>query len=104
MTRAEVVLWQALRGKKLAGLKFRRQQVLGAYIADFFCASCRLVVELDGAAHTHEEAQAHDAIRDRWLASQNLCVLRLPNSLVLADLDAALMSIMRAAGRQQEPG
>jgi len=97
MTRSEIALWQALRGKQLEGLKFRRQQVIGPYVADFFCAAGRLVVELDGGAHTDEDAQAHDARRDQWIAAQGLRILRVPNSLVIEDLSRALRLIVQAA-------
>ncbi len=103
MTRAEAILWQALRGKRLDGLKFRRQQVIGPYIADFFCASCRLIVELDGAAHSDEDAQAHDRRRDQWIASQDLRVLRIPNRLVEGDLDGALRTVLRVARGPEQP-
>ncbi len=46
-TTAEKLLWEALRGRRLAGLKFHRQDVIGPFIADFYCASARLVVEVD---------------------------------------------------------
>jgi very-short-patch-repair endonuclease len=50
-TQAEEGLWVALRGRRLAGLKFRRQEVIGPFIADFYCASARLIVEVDGDIH-----------------------------------------------------
>ena len=97
MTRSEIALWQALRGKQLEGLKFRRQQVLGPYVADFFCAASRLVVELDGGAHSDEDAQTHDARRDQWIAAQGLRILRMPNRMVAEDLSGALALIAQAA-------
>ncbi len=97
MTRAEVVLWQALRGKQLQGLKFRRQQVIGPYVVDFFCASSRVIVELDGGVHAGEDAQVHDARRDQWIESQELRILRIPNATVMNDLGAALVLIVQAA-------
>ncbi|MBI5941763.1 MAG: DUF559 domain-containing protein [Caulobacterales bacterium] len=97
MTRTEITLWQTLRGKQLEGLKFRRQQVIGPYVVDFFCAASRLVVELDGGAHADEDAQAHDARRDQWIAAQGLRILRIPNGLVIDDLASALALIVQAA-------
>ncbi len=104
MTRAEVALWQALRGKQLDGLKFRRQQVIGPYIVDFFCASSRLIVELDGGVHADEDAQAHDAQRDQWIAAQDLRIVRIPNSVVMDDLSAALVLIAQAARFSRRSG
>ena len=62
-TPAEDKLWQALRAKKLKGWKFRRQQVLLGYIADFYCEEADLCVELDGAVHGHIDQKAWDAAR-----------------------------------------
>lgn len=97
MTRAEVTLWQTLRGKQLEGLKFRRQQVIGPYVVDFFCAASRLVIELDGGAHADEDAHAHDARRDRWIAAQGLRILRIQNHMVTDDLPGALAMIAQEA-------
>ena len=83
MTYAETLLWNALRRNGLAGLHFRRQAPIGPYIADFLCASERLIVELDGAPHEKPEQQAHDRARDAWLRRNGYVVLRLPNDLVI---------------------
>lgn len=50
-TAAEKLLWSALKGKQLKGLKFRRQHPIGNYFADFACLSARLIIELDGVQH-----------------------------------------------------
>jgi len=97
LTRAEMTLWQALRGKQLEGLKFRRQQVIGPYVVDFFCAASRLVIELDGGAHADEDARAHDARRDQWIAAQGLRILRIQNRMVVDNLPGALTMIVQEA-------
>ena len=51
-TKAENVLWQALRNKQLEGLKFKRQVPLDGYILDFVCFDARLIVEVDGGQHS----------------------------------------------------
>jgi very-short-patch-repair endonuclease len=51
-TDAERRLWQLLRGKQVAHLRFRRQQPVGSYIADFLCPAAKLIIELDGGQHT----------------------------------------------------
>jgi very-short-patch-repair endonuclease len=56
MTEAENILWQSLRGSRLAGLKFRRQQVIEGFIADFFCHGAKLVVEIDGPVSAPENS------------------------------------------------
>ena len=60
LTPAEARLWLYLKGGQLLGRKFRRQHSFGAFILDFYCPSERLAIELDGAAHDHDAAQAHD--------------------------------------------
>jgi very-short-patch-repair endonuclease len=91
-------LWEALRGGQFAGLKFRRQTVMGRYIADFYCPAIRLVVEVDGV--THADA-AGDAERDAWMASENIRVLRFWNNEVMTNLPGVLEVIAEAArGRE----
>lgn len=70
MTVAENLLWQALRGRRLEGFKFRRQIAIGPYVADFACLRAKLVVELDGAPHDDPGRQDHDTVRDDWLSQQ----------------------------------
>ena len=67
-TPPEMVFWNLVRNRRLGGLKFRRQQPLGPYIADFYCADARLVVEIDGAVH--DERTERDAQRDAWLREE----------------------------------
>jgi very-short-patch-repair endonuclease len=72
-------LWKLLRDRRLAGLKFRRQVVLGRYIVDFICFRHRLIVEADGP---HHEDRAQDVERDEWLRAQGFSVLRFPNQQI----------------------
>jgi very-short-patch-repair endonuclease len=90
-TRSEYLLWQALRGKKLAGIKFRRQHPIGPWIVDFYAPACRLVVEVDGPVHdTQWEA---DQIRQDLLERLGLRFLRISSELVERDLEASLEMI-----------
>jgi len=75
-TATERVLWDRLRQRKLAGLKFRRQAAVGPYVLDFLCLRHRLVVEADGPFHD----PGRDAVRDDWLTAQGFRVLRFSNS------------------------
>ena len=70
-TEPEKRLWRALSGSKLAGFKFRRQAVIGPYIADFLCPQKALVVEVDGDTH----AEGVDAVRDAWLVAHGYIVV-----------------------------
>jgi very-short-patch-repair endonuclease len=79
-TPAERELWELVRSGR-CGARFRRQQPVGTFIVDFYCASATLVIELDGAGHA--ERQAYDAARTAWLEGKGLTVLRFPNADVL---------------------
>lgn len=56
-TKAESLLWQQLKGKQVAGFKFRRQYSVGKFVLDFYCAERKLAIELDGSSHDGEDAQ-----------------------------------------------
>jgi very-short-patch-repair endonuclease len=86
----ELTLWAALTNRRL-GVSFRRQVPLAGYIADFVCASRRLVVEVDGAHHV--ERRGADGRRDAVFRRLGFRVLRLPARLVLSDLPRALATI-----------
>jgi BirA family biotin operon repressor/biotin-[acetyl-CoA-carboxylase] ligase len=82
-TPAERKLWQVRRGHRLGGLKFRRQIPLGPYIADFYCASARLVIEVDGVSHFDAPG---DAGRDAWMAKHGIRIHRVSNRDVLSNV------------------
>lgn len=92
-TDAEHKLWSVLRGGQLDGLKFRRQHPVPPYTVDFFCASAKLVIELDGSQHSEES----DATRTRFLQSRGLVVLRFWNNQVLTEIEAVVEAIFEAA-------
>ena len=79
-TEAERTLWKLLRGKRLFGWKFKRQQPIGRYIVDFVCFESRLIVEADGSQHAESHA---DCERDIYLGQQGFRVLRLWNNEIL---------------------
>ncbi|NJK38225.1 MAG: endonuclease domain-containing protein, partial [Oscillatoriales cyanobacterium SM2_3_0] len=93
-TPSENILWQALRGRKLEGRKFKRQQPIGAFIVDFFCSAERLIVEVDGIVH--ESQQEADQQRQELLESLGLRVVRVASELVETDLDVALAVVRQA--------
>jgi len=76
-TPAEATAWQLLRGRRTLGLKFRRQHVIAGFIVDFYCASLRLVLELDGGIHDHPVQAEYDAIRTQILSLLAIDVLRI---------------------------
>ena len=93
-TPSEAILWQALRNRKLEGKKFRRQQPIGCFIVDFFCAAERLIVEVDGAIH--ESQKILDQQRQELLESLELRFIRVSSDLVETNLSAALEIISHA--------
>jgi very-short-patch-repair endonuclease len=96
-TFTERALWTLLRNRRLAGLKFRRQVPIGDYVVDFLCFSHHLVVEADGPMHDPHR----DAVRDAWLRSKGLRVLRFPNGQITLYPDSVLDEICKATGRQR---
>ncbi|HEY46779.1 MAG TPA: endonuclease domain-containing protein [Anaerolineae bacterium] len=76
-THTERILWHELCGRRLAGLKFRRQYPVGPYIVDFFCAEKKLVIEIDGDSHVDDLER--EAIRTEWLENQGFRVMRFTN-------------------------
>lgn len=92
-TQSEEILWQALRGAKLEGRKFRRQQPIGCFVVDFFCAAERLIVEVDGSVHDSEEQRKLDRQRQTLLESLGLRFLRLSARAVETDLPTCLHTI-----------
>jgi very-short-patch-repair endonuclease len=94
MTDAERELWLLLRGGRLSGLKFRRQHPFPPYVLDFYCASEKLVIELDGSQHSEKA----DAARTTFLRRSGLTVLRFWDNHVLTETDAVLEAILDAVG------
>lgn len=93
MTAAEAMVWRALRGSRLAGLKFRRQGPIGPYGADFLCHEAKIIVEIDGPLHDDPEQSLRDRERDAWLKSRRLRVLRFPNDLALVGTDILVRQV-----------
>ena len=95
-TKPEQLIWAALRNRRLAGLKFRRQHSIGPYIVDFICVEEHLIVELDGGYH--DDVVDEDLARQRFLQSQGYTVLRFWNEDVLQDVESVATAIVKAAG------
>ena len=100
MTPAEEVLWSVLRRNALAGLQFRRQHPIGRFILDFYCASKKLCIELDGPIHDAQPDR--DEARTQALAHQQIRVIRFRNEEVLSDLASVVRRIEIAAGEHAE--
>ena len=100
-TPAEAALWQALRGRRCAGMKFRRQHAVGPFILDFYCAEAHLVVEVDGTIHDSPDVKEHDALRSEHLERYGYRVLRVRNEDVIADLPGVL-AMIEQVGKEEE--
>jgi very-short-patch-repair endonuclease len=97
MTPPEVRLWTSLRGKRLRGLKFRRQHPIGPFVLDFYCAEAKLAVEVDGQTHAHPDRIAHDHKRTTWLSRQGVRVVRLAAEDVRVNLEGVVDFLARTA-------
>ncbi len=82
-TRAEDVLWELLRDRKLENIKFRRQYGVGGYILDFYAPQYKLAIELDGSVHDTLDAKEYDRIRDEYLREVGIEILRIRNEDVV---------------------
>ncbi len=101
MTPAEQALWEALRERRLDGLRFRRQHPVGQFVLDFYCSRYKLVVELDGGVH--ESQQEQDAARTAFLSAYGYQVVRFRNEEVFSNLPSVLEAIAAAAEEEREP-
>ena len=90
-TPTEALLWESLRNRRLAGLKFRRQHPVGPFVVDFCCPDRRLAIELDGDVHSTQREQ--DAEREELLAKAGYRMLRFNNQAVQNDLPSVLVQI-----------
>ena len=96
-TEAEKLLWSYLRNKKLNNLKFKRQFSVRKYVIDFYCPSRKLAIELDGDIHLEKQVREHDEIRDNYLRSLRIQILRINNQDVFNDIYKVLDKIQQAA-------
>ena len=102
-TEAEEVLWNALKGKQLAGYKFRRQHPASRYILDFYCHVAQLAVEVDGGYHLNPEQKLYDAMRTDHLVELGISEIRFTNDEVLNNLQKVLDDILNALRNQLKP-
>lgn len=100
-TAPEQSLWQRLRNRQLAGMKFRRQVPVGRYIVDFLCLEAMLVVEVDG--DTHAFSQAADVERTAFLEREGYRVIRFTNAQVIDEAEGVLEHILACAQRPHPP-
>jgi len=101
MTVAEIRLWHHLRAGRFDNRKFRRQTVIGPYIADFTCRAAMLVVEIDG--DTHAMQVPYDARRTAFLEEQGWRVIRFTNAGVMRNLEGVLQQLQSLLSPSPNP-
>jgi very-short-patch-repair endonuclease len=97
----ERLFWSYLRDRKLGGWKFRRQALIGPYIADYVCAQKNVIVELDGGVHALRRQR--DKNRDAYLRNNGYIVLRFENNQVLRDLPGVVAQILQVVETAPSP-
>jgi very-short-patch-repair endonuclease len=100
MSDAEQKLWQCLRGRQLAGFRFRRQHPVGPYIADFACLEKHSLIEVDGGQHNGSQTDVH---REAFLRGKGFAVVRFWNNDVLENLEGVCDVILRHLGDTHPP-
>ena len=95
-TWAEKLLWSWLRDRRSSDYKFRRQQIFGDYILDFFCVEAFLNIELDGSQHGHPGQKQKDVERDAWLDKAGVKVLRFWNARLRREKEIVRHTIWQA--------
>lgn len=92
VTPAEMILWGRLK-EYFPGLKFRRQHPISLYIADFYCHSVKLIIEVDGNIHDLPAVRSNDIIRQKDLEDLGLKVIRFTTKEVMNDLESVIKRI-----------
>lgn len=95
-TTAEEILWELLRDRRFLGLKFRRQHQIGQFIADFYCDERKLVIEVDGSVHEQEEVKEQDRVKEEYLRSLSMTVVRILNEEIVKNPSRAFEKIHSA--------
>lgn len=93
LTLAEAFLWKQLQKKQLEGRKFRRQHSIDHYIVDFYCASEKLIIELDGQIHINATVEEKDEVRTQYLEKTGFTLIRFENKMVFENLSSVLQEI-----------
>lgn len=93
MTKEERHLWYDFL--KTLPVTVHRQKVIGNYIVDFYCASAKLVIELDGSQHYEAAGQMKDSVRDAFLSDLGLTVVRYSNLDISQNFEGVCQDILR---------
>ncbi len=96
MTPAEAALWSLLKNSQLFGRKFRRQHSIEKFVADFYCPTEKLIIELDGEVHNDPLRAEYDVMRENRLRELGYKIIRFENKLVFDETEFVLKSIVEA--------
>lgn len=99
-TEAEKLLWFHL-SKNRIGLHFRRQHIIGCYIADFICVKKSLIIEVDGGYHSQQQQVIKDYLRTQDLEEMGFTVMRFSNEQIYSDLSNVLDQIFNKIAMPQ---
>jgi very-short-patch-repair endonuclease len=94
-TEAEKILWTKLSRNQIMGLQFRRQHPIDRFIADFYCAKIKLVIEVDGSIHELPENKDYDIGRSEILNEFGITVIRFSNEQIVNDIENTIIEIER---------
>ncbi len=93
LTPAEAYLWKHLKARKFEGKRFTRQHSIEYFIVDFYCASEKLIIELDGEVHNTDAAKEKDTLRTKRLEALGYTVIRFENKMVFESLSSVFQEI-----------
>ncbi|WP_236262753.1 endonuclease domain-containing protein [Aggregatimonas sangjinii] len=93
LTPAEAFLWKHLKSRQLDGKRFTRQHSIGPFIVDFYCASEKLIIELDGEVHQTPNAQEYDENRTKFLENIGYTVIRFENKMVFDNFESVIVEL-----------
>jgi very-short-patch-repair endonuclease len=92
-TESEKFLWEILKNKQMMGLRFKRQHPIDKFIADFYCHSLKLVIEVDGKIHSYPERIELDKERSAIIESFGIMVIRFTNDAIIQNIEIVRTSI-----------
>ncbi len=95
MTQAEKSVWELLKSNKMLGLRFKPQHPIDIFIADFYCHSLKLVIEIDGGIHKSVDQREYDIGREAELEYWGIKVIRFTNEEVESNIDQIQSEIER---------
>ncbi|HBL75377.1 MAG: hypothetical protein A2W90_04170 [Bacteroidetes bacterium GWF2_42_66] len=101
MTKAELIVWEILKGKKMLDCRFRPQHPIDIFIADFYCHSLKLVIEIDGGIHKPREQREYDIGREAEMERWGLKFLRFTNEEVEDNIEDVKHRIIKECGQRK---